>query len=130
MDPYKPIFKLSARSISNKIRLWAKKAGVDLNAHSLRHYYATQLYYYSKDIQAVQMQLGHKSIATTERYLGLSQQRIQDAVDKLCLAGEEEEEAPPSDENRDVRLVARMPGNPRLKELGPKVDKVFGPRIK
>ena len=137
MDPYESIFKLSARSISNKIGLWAEKAGVDLSAHSLRHYYAEQLYYYSKDIQAVQMQLGHKSIATTERYLGLSQQQIQDAVDKLHLVGEEEEETPPSEkadmkeiENSNVRLVARMPGNPRLKELGPKIDKVFGPRIK
>jgi integrase len=74
MDPYEPIFKLSARTISNKVRLWANKAGVKLSAHSLRHYYAEQLYYYSKDIQAVQIQLGHKSIATTERYLGLAPQ--------------------------------------------------------
>ena len=92
MDPYEPIFKLTDRSISNKIYLWAKKAGVKVNAHALRHYYATQLYQSSKDIQAVQFQLGHSSVGTTERYLGLQQQQIQQAVDSLSLEGEENEQ--------------------------------------
>jgi len=130
MKPYEPIFKLSARTISNKIRLWANKAGVELSAHSLRHFYAEQLYHYSKDIQAVQVQLGHKSIATTERYLGLAPQQIQDAVGKMRPLGEEEQGITGGDENRGLRPGVRIPGNPRLKELGPIIDKVFGPRIR
>jgi integrase len=152
MDPYEPIFKLTSRTISNKIRLWANKAGVELSAHSLRHFYAEQLYYYSKDIQAVQVQLGHKSIATTERYLGLAPQQIQDAVGKMRPLGEEElhesidtgPEMRPKTSGaeidaalsrlaeesgrRNMRLVVAAPGNPRLKELHPKLEKVLGPR--
>ncbi|HEY31737.1 MAG TPA: tyrosine-type recombinase/integrase [Dehalococcoidia bacterium] len=148
MKPYEPIFKLSARTISNKIRLWANKAGVKLSAHSLRHYYAEQLYHYSKDIQAVQVQLGHKSIATTERYLGLAPQQIQDAVGKMRPLSEEEMqekidtglEAYPKTSGAEIdsalsRLAGEpafsevtSPGNRRLKKLGCKIDKVFGPR--
>jgi len=126
MNPYEPIFKLTDRSISNKIYLWAKKAGVDLSAHSLRHFYAEQLFKSSKDIQAVQFQLGHSSVATTERYLGLAQQQIQQAVDSLSLQGEEEEQPKKKPRGKDEPIL--YPENPKHKRIREMMDKAFGER--
>ena len=38
--PDEIIFGLTARSITDKLAVWSKKAGVDLHPHSFRHSYA------------------------------------------------------------------------------------------
>lgn len=43
MAPNEKVFKLTGPSISNKIRLLSRKAGVDVHTHSLRHKFATDL---------------------------------------------------------------------------------------
>lgn len=40
-----------------------------VNPHSLRHAGATAAYRATRDLRAVQMLLGHSSLATTQRYL-------------------------------------------------------------
>lgn len=45
--------------------------------HSLRHSYATELYKNSKDLRAVQKQLGHASIATTTVYADVTKEDIK-----------------------------------------------------
>jgi len=118
MDLYENVFKLTSPSISNKINLWAKKAGVDLTPHSFRHFYAEQLFRSSKDLQAVQVQLGHASIGTTERYLGIQQQQIQQAVDKLEL---ENRATPPGEPKKQRQWTSEGLGlgerDPELTEL-------------
>jgi len=95
---------------------------------------------YVPAFQAVQMQLGHSSIATTERYLGLSQQRIQDAVDKLCLAGEEEEtpsskravidEVESGEVVLDMTVPRQLNKSPeRMEAVEIAMNKAFGKRI-
>ena len=40
--PNERVFGLNARSLGMKFYIWAKKAGVDLHAHSFRHHFATR----------------------------------------------------------------------------------------
>jgi integrase/recombinase XerD len=47
------------------------------SAHALRHSYAVELYRQKRDIRAVQKQLGHASIQTTQRYADVLAEDIQ-----------------------------------------------------
>lgn len=49
----------------------------DWTAHTLRHRYATRIYRATQDIRAVQELLGHADLATTERYVGISDGRLR-----------------------------------------------------
>ncbi|MFP1155565.1 tyrosine-type recombinase/integrase [Mycobacterium sherrisii] len=49
-------------------------------AHTLRHRYATRVYRGSRNIRAVQQLLGHESILTTERYVAVCDEEIQEAA--------------------------------------------------
>lgn len=53
------------------------------STHTLRHRFATQVHSKSKDLRAVQALLGHSSLATTQRYVGVSDQDLADAVASL-----------------------------------------------
>jgi site-specific recombinase XerD len=50
------------------------------SAHSLRHYFAGNVYRASHDIRAVQELLGHSSVATTEIYTRVDDTHLQAAV--------------------------------------------------
>lgn len=53
----------------------------EIHFHTLRHYYATMLYHYTKDILLVQEKLGHKSIENTQLYIQLDKQLFQNVAD-------------------------------------------------
>lgn len=53
------------------------------STHGLRHRFATQVHSRSKDLRAVQTLLGHSSLATTQRYVGVTDQDLVDAVETL-----------------------------------------------
>lgn len=55
-------------------------------AHRWRHTYATSLLRHGEDIHVVQRLLGHSNIATTIRYLHLSDADLMDAVDRAFPA--------------------------------------------
>lgn len=57
------------RSVSTIIANAMKRANVPGSAHSLRHWFATELLRSGADIRVVQELMRHASIATTERYL-------------------------------------------------------------
>jgi integrase/recombinase XerD len=52
-------------------------------AHSLRHSYAVELYRQKRDIRAVQKQLGHSNIQTTEKYADVLTEDIQAQIKGL-----------------------------------------------
>jgi site-specific recombinase XerD len=67
MPPTQKVFGLNATSLGMKIRDLAKRAGVSIHTHSLRHAFATTLLEKGANIKAVQELLGHANLATTEK---------------------------------------------------------------
>lgn len=52
--------------------------------HTLRHFFATRAYRGSRNIRAVQMLLGHASVATTERYTAVDDDELRAAAMSAC----------------------------------------------
>ena len=65
------------------VKKYLKKLGLYENGksvHALRHSYAVQLYRKEKDLRAVQKQLGHSSIQTTQIYADVTIEDIQQQI--------------------------------------------------
>jgi integrase len=52
--------------------------------HSLRHRFASRAYRGTRNLRAVQVLLGHASIATTERYTAVDDSEIRAAIGGWC----------------------------------------------
>ena len=59
-----------------------------LATHSLRKSFAQRVYEESGDIYLVQELLGHRNIATTQKYLGVNYASARQAVEGMALASE------------------------------------------
>lgn len=57
--------------------------GITLTAHMLRRAFATRLDELGVSVVVIQKLLGHASLATTERYLGVDRRRLREAVTVL-----------------------------------------------
>jgi integrase len=70
-----PVVGWSANRLSRRVSGWLAAAGLKaeaydgVSAHALRHTAATNLYDESRDVKMVQRLLGHRNVATTDRYL-------------------------------------------------------------
>jgi site-specific recombinase XerD len=82
-DADESVFGLAPKTVSMKIGNWARKAGVSIHTHSLRHKFATDILDRGGNIRAVQQLLGHESLATTEGYLAVTDKSLRDAVNLL-----------------------------------------------
>jgi integrase len=62
-----------------------KGAGLrdDLTIHSVRYGYATLLYYKTKDLRAVQKQLGHSSLNMTSLYADIILKENEEIANKI-----------------------------------------------
>ena len=69
-----------------------RRVSADLNgklaAHSLRKSLAQRAYEESGDIYLVQEFLGHKSVATTQKYLGGNYASVRETIEEMSLDGE------------------------------------------
>lgn len=82
--PSQKIFGLTGPSISNKMKRFAQKAGLDsFHAHVTRHKYAVDLLESGVDLRTVQQLLGHSDLGTTAVYLAVTDKRLRDAMGKL-----------------------------------------------
>ena len=81
--PNERVFGLKPACLSGQIRKLAKKAGVDLHTHSLRHYFGTSLVEKGANLRAVQELMGHSSLNTTQIYVGVTAKHLEDAVKLL-----------------------------------------------
>ena len=74
----------------NALKAAFEGAGLNgkLGTHSLRKSYAQRLYEQTNDIYAVQEMLGHKSVVTTQRYLGVNYASVRDASEAMSISAE------------------------------------------
>ena len=68
---------ISVRGIQKRMEYYAKKAGLKVSCHQLRHTMATQLLNADADLVVIQDLLGHRYIQTTQRYCRLSNRKVQ-----------------------------------------------------
>jgi site-specific recombinase XerD len=68
---------ISVRGIQKRIEYYAKKIGLKISCHHLRHTMATQLLNAEADLVTIQDLLGHTRIKTTQRYCKVSNLRVQ-----------------------------------------------------
>jgi len=82
--------RMSRRTAHDVLKSAFEAAGLNghLATHSLRKSFAQRLYDKTGDIFAVQEMLGHKSVATTQKYLGVNYASIKEAVEEMAVAGE------------------------------------------
>ena len=66
-------------------RVVAEYAGEDVSAHDLRHTFAKLAHKGGAPVDQIQLSLGHASLRTTERYLGLEQDLTNAPCDHLGL---------------------------------------------
>jgi integrase/recombinase XerD len=73
-------------AVGEIVKKYLRQLGLYQNgksAHSLRHSYAVQLYRQKRDLRAVQKQLGHSSIQTTQKYADVLTEDIQEQIKGL-----------------------------------------------
>ncbi len=68
---------ISVRGIQKRIEYYAKKSGLNVSCHQLRHTMATQLLNADAALVTIQDLLGHGQITTTQRYCRVSNLKVQ-----------------------------------------------------
>lgn len=77
------IFPITERAVQKQLKIVCDYLGFEgISTHSFRKWYATEIYKNNGfDIALVQRLLQHSSAATTQRYIGIEQQRIEAAIE-------------------------------------------------
>ena len=68
---------ISVRGIQKRMEYYARKTGINVSCHKLRHTMATQMLNAEADLVTIQDLLGHSTITTTQRYCKVSNLRVQ-----------------------------------------------------
>ena len=76
------IFPITERAVQKQLKIVCDYLGFEgISTHSFRKWYATEIYNANGfDIALVQRLLQHSSATTTQRYIGIEPQRIEQAI--------------------------------------------------
>ena len=78
---------LGAQSIFETVAAYGRRSGLRITPHDLRRTFAKLAHLGRAPLEQIQISLGHASIQTTERYLGLRQNLHDAPCDRLGLRG-------------------------------------------
>ena len=76
---------LSDKAVAHVIRSYADPLGLEVAAHDLRRTYSKLAHQGRAPLEQIQLSLGHASLLTTERYLGVKQDLADAPCDHLGL---------------------------------------------
>ena len=68
-----------------KVAFMAAGLNGKITTHSLRKSFAQRVYEHAGDIYLVQELLGHRNVATTQKYIGVSYASARQAVETIAL---------------------------------------------
>ena len=82
--------QMSRRTAHDVLKDAFEAAGLNghLATHSLRKSFAQRLYDRTGDIFAVQEMLGHRNVATTQKYLGVNYATVREAVEEMAVSSQ------------------------------------------
>lgn len=76
---------MTAQAIFDVVKAYAAQIGVDVRPHDLRRTFAKLAHKGNAPIEQIQLSLGHSSVQTTERYIGVQQDLSSAPCDALGL---------------------------------------------
>lgn len=76
---------MTAQAIFNMVKEYAQQIGVNLAPHDLRRTFAKLAHKGNSPLEQIQLSLGHSSVQTTERYIGVQQDLTSAPCDALGL---------------------------------------------
>ncbi len=82
MTEQQRLFDLSERQIQKHLQATCEYLGFsDISTHSFRKYFATEIYIQNDyNIELVRQLLQHSSTAVTQKYIGIQQKQVEDAL--------------------------------------------------
>ena len=86
--PAQPDTAISNNRLQNIVKQQAKKAGIKskVTPRVLRHAFATEMYHQNVPLNAIQLMMGHDSIADTSIYVHVSEKLKQLALDNIHIS--------------------------------------------
>lgn len=104
--------RMTTQAASNALMAAFEVAGLNgkLGTHSMRKSFAQRLYSQTGDIFVVQEMLGHKDVATTQKYLGVNYKEVRQALELMSVAvgGDEPVEFQSVHRASDAELIAEL----------------------
>ena len=104
--------RMTTQAGSDAIMKAFAQAGLNgkLGTHSMRKSFAQRLYSQTNDIFVVQEMLGHKNVATTQKYLGVNYAEVREALElmSVLVAGTVPRQATPVHRASDDALIAEL----------------------
>jgi len=77
-----PLFNLTVRRIQQLLKKYAKRANIEASPHTLRHTHIVHALLDRIPITAVQKQVGHKKLTTTQIYSNLAPEQVREAYER------------------------------------------------
>ena len=84
IGPKARLFPITRRTVQHHLLLVCEHLGYDwIGTHSFRKYFATEVYLNNNyDIELVRTLLQHSSVVTTQRYIGIQSEKVENALQK------------------------------------------------